>query len=475
MFGLKSPTGAYCGGAVQTKVLIVDDDREILLALESRLRWMGHDTLTAETGEKALALIAQEVPDLVLLDIELPGMSGLDALKRLADRASRGSGPGVIVLTAHGTVARAVEAMQLGAIDFIMKPFEPEHLAMVIQKAVGIVALQRQMTLLRSEVEGRYEHIIGNSTAMVSVVSMAKRVAPSSVTVLILGETGTGKEVIARALHRWSARSLKPFVVVNCAALSEHLLENELFGHEKGSYTGADTREVGKIESADGGTVFLDEIGEMPLAVQSRLLRVLQDNQFYRVGGSRLIRSDVRFVAATNKSLSQEVKRGTFREDLYYRLDVVTLKLPPLRDRKEDLPLLVEHFLEHAKVGTGDRQAIVDEAVWSMMNRYRWPGNVRELENVLIRAMILSQGTAIRPEHLQLTWWEDQSNGGERLSTPPTQYHDGVERYGRKLIEEALRRNNWNQTKAARELGLLRTSLTRLLRQKDISGKPPEP
>ena len=460
---------------MQTKVLVVDDDREIVLALESRLRWMGHDTLTAETGEQALALIAQEAPDLVLLDIELPGMSGLDVLKHLVNHASRDSSPGVIVLTAHGTVARAVEAMQLGAIDFITKPFEPEHLAVVIQKAIGIVALQRQMALLRSEVEGRYEHIIGNSAAMVSVVSMTKRVAPSSVTVLILGETGTGKEVIARALHRWSTRSLKPFVVVNCAALPENLLENELFGHEKGSYTGADKREVGKIESADGGTVFLDEIGEMPLVLQSRLLRVLQDNQFYRVGGSQLIRVDVRFIAATNKNLSQEIKRGTFREDLYYRLDVVTLKLPPLRDRKEDLPVLAEHFLRHMKVGTGGRQVTVDEAALSTMNCYRWPGNVRELENVLIRAMILSQGDVIRPEHLQLTRLEEQSNGEELSPMLPLQYHDGVELYGRKLIEGALRRNNWNQTKAARELGLLRTSLTRLLRQKGISGKPPEP
>jgi DNA-binding NtrC family response regulator len=462
---------------VRTKVLIVDDDQEIVLALESRLRWMGHETLTAETGEQALVSVAQDGPDLLLLDIELPGMSGIDVLKRLTESASqnrRKTPPGAIVLTAHGTVGRAVEAIQLGAIDFLTKPFDPDHLSVVIEKALGTLTLHRQMAILRSEVEDRYEHLIGHSVGMMSVLETAKRAAPSSATVLILGETGTGKEVVARAVHRWSTRSVKPFVVVNCAALPEHLLENELFGHEKGSYTGADKRQAGKIESADGGTVFLDEIGEMPLPLQSRLLRVLQDNQFYRVGGTQSVRADVRFVAATNKNLMNEIKRGTFREDLYFRLDVVTLELPPLRDRIDDIPDLTEHFLSRAQRCGNRRQMSLNDAAWSMMKQYRWPGNVRELENVLMRASILCQGHLICPEHLRLLGWgEDDGGGGGELPLT-VQYHDGLSEYGKKLIEEALRRNGWNQTKAAKELGLLRTSFTRLLRQKGISGKPPQ-
>ncbi len=459
---------------MRTKVLIVDDDQEIVLALESRLRWMGHETLTAETGEQALTIVSQEAPDLLLLDIELPGMSGLDVLKRLADSTNRtGPGPSTIVLTAHGTVARAVEAMQVGAIDFLTKPFEPDHLSLVIQKSLAALVLQRQMALLRAEVGDRYARIVGDSVGMTAVLDMAKRAAPLSVTVLILGETGTGKEVVARAVHRWSTRSVKPFVVVNCAALPEHLLENELFGHEKGSYTGADKRQAGKIESADGGTVFLDEIGEMPLPLQSRLLRVLQDNQFYRVGGTQSVRADVRFIAATNKNLTNEIKRGTFREDLYFRLDVVTLELPPLRDRIDDIPDLTQHFLSRAQQGWNRRQMTLNDSAWSIMKQYRWPGNVRELENVLMRASILCQGHVICPEHLRLLGCgEEEDEDGELPLT--VQYHDGLSEYGKKLIEEALRRNGWNQTKAAKELGLLRTSFTRLLRQKGISGKPPQ-
>lgn len=266
---------------------------------------------------------------------------------------------------------------------------------------------------------------------------------------------------------------MKPFVVLNCAALPEHLLENELFGHEKGSYTGADKRQAGKIESADGGTVFLDEIGEMPLPLQSRLLRVLQDNQFYRVGGTQSVRADVRFIAATNKNLTNEIKRGTFREDLYFRLDVVTLELPPLRDRIDDIPDLTQHFLSRAQQGWNRRQMTLNDSAWSIMKQYRWPGNVRELENVLMRASILCQGHVICPEHLRLLGCgEEEDEDGELPLT--VQYHDGLSEYGKKLIEEALRRNGWNQTKAAKELGLLRTSFTRLLRQKGISGKPPQ-
>lgn len=471
---------------MQAKILIVDDDQEILLALKSRVKWLGHEVLTAENGEQALALVSQESPDLLLLDIEMPGLFGLDVLKRLADAVGQQTqpgviaaprrlinGPGVIVLTAYGTVARAVEAMQLGAIDFLTKPFDPDHLSAVIHKALGALALQRQVSLLREEVEDRYEHIIGRSPLMVQCVETAKRAAASSATVLVLGETGTGKEVVARAIHRWSPRAGRPFVVVNCAALPESLLENELFGHEKGAFTGAVRREPGKIESADGGTVFLDEIGEMPLALQSRLLRVLQDQSFYRIGGTQPVRADVRFVAATNKDLQQAVKRFAFREDLYFRLDVVTLTLPPLRERLDDLQALVEHMIRASlKVGAPRKIGLSAEA-WQAMRAYGWPGNVRELENVLMRALILCQGDTIGPEHLRLTAWDGTPSGPKPGQAGPATYHEGIEAYSRRLIEEALQRNGWNQTKTADELGLRRTSLTRLMRHKGISGKPP--
>ncbi len=469
---------------MQAKILIVDDDQEILLALKSRLKWQGHEVLTAENGEQALTLVPQESPDLLLLDIEMPGLSGLDVLKRLTELSNSQpathapspkkitNGPGVIVLTAHGTVARAVEAMQLGAIDFLTKPFDPDHLSAVIQKALAAVALQRQVSLLRDEVEDRYEHVVGANPIMVQCLDTARMAAASSATVLVLGETGTGKEVIARAIHRWSPRAAKPFVVVNCAALPESLLENELFGHEKGAFTGAVRREPGKIECADGGTVFLDEIGEMPLVLQSRLLRVLQDQNFYRIGGTQPVKVDVRFVAATNKDLKQAVRQGGFREDLYFRLDVVTIKLPPLRERMEDLQALVEHMIRASlKVGVPRKIGLSEEA-WRAMRTYGWPGNVRELENVLVRALILCQGEQIGPEHLRLAEWERSAVESDDRPAEASTYHEGVEAYSRRLIEEALRRNGWNQTKAADELGLRRTSLTRLMRQKGISGKP---
>ena len=307
---------------MQIRVLVVDDDQDILHALQKRLIWMGHEVLTAEDGEQALKLSIEDQPDLMFLDIELPGMSGLDVLKQLAERRANVPPqftPEVVVITAFGTIDRAVEAIRLGACDFLTKPFEPAHLSAVIEKARGQMALTRQIGLLQAEVAGRYEHVIGQSPRMVELLDTARRAAGASATVLLLGETGTGKEVMARALHRWSPRVSKPFVVVNCAALPESLLENELFGHEKGAYTGAVKREPGKIESAEGGTVFLDEIGDMPAGLQTRLLRLLQDQEFYRVGGTQPIRTDVRFIAATNKDLKEAIQDGVFREDLFYR------------------------------------------------------------------------------------------------------------------------------------------------------------
>jgi DNA-binding NtrC family response regulator len=320
---------------------------------------------------------------------------------------------------------------------------------------------------------------VTTNTQMNERLAVAKQAAASSATVLLLGETGTGKEVVARAIHRWSPRSPKPFIAVNCAAFPENLLENELFGHEKGAFTGAVKREPGKIELAEGGTLFLDEIGDMPLPLQSHLLRVLQDRTFYRVGGTQEVRTNVRFIAATNKDLKQAIRQGTFREDLYFRLAVITIALPPLRERMEDLSLLVKHFLTRpSHVGLCRQLALSDDALQALQ-RYPWPGNVRELENVLTRALILCPGDRIGPEHLSLPALTPSRTSP--LAVPPEpdpdvlffSYHQSMDAYSQKLLEAALRRNGWNQTKTAAELGLQRTYLTKLLRQKQISSKPP--
>jgi DNA-binding NtrC family response regulator len=461
---------------MQARILIVDDDQDILSALKKRLTWMGHEVFTAEDGEQALRVAAEEQPDLMLLDIELPGLSGFDILKHLAEKRSSVPPqfvPEVVVITAFGTIDRAGEAIRLGACDFLTKPFEPDHLSIVIEKAMAQVALTRQIGLLQAEVVGRYEQVVGQNPRMVELLETARRVAASSATVLLLGETGTGKEVIARALHRWSPRASKPFVVVNCAALPEGVLENELFGDEKGAYTGAVRREPGKIESAEGGTVFLDEIGDMPAGLQTRLLRLLQDQEFYRVGGTQPIRTNVRFIAATNKDLKEAIQEGLFRQDLFYRLNVISLLLPPLRKRPDDLLALVDHFVRRHGTAMGRRSFTVSPDALELIRGYHWPGNVRELENVLVRAITLCPDVCIEPEHLGITVQRRLPVEADFAEDDSLNYHAVMEQYSRKVIEEGLRRAGWNQTKAAELLGLPRTYLTRLIRQRGVSAKPP--
>ena len=470
---------------MRAKILLVDDDRDILLGLENRITWMGHDPLTASDGAEALRLIEQEAPDLVLLDLELPHRSGLEVLQQIREAATAAAGPDpetpistyttplIIILTAFGTIERAVQAMHLGAFDFLTKPFTADHLTVVIKKALETLALDRHVDALRKEVEGPYDPIVGANQKMAAQLAIAKQAAATPVTVLLLGETGTGKEVIARAIHRWSPRRDKPFVAVNCAALPDTLLENELFGHERGAYTGALKREPGKIEIAEGGTVFLDEIGDMPLLMQSHLLRVLQDQTFYRVGGTQLIRTNVRFIAATNKDLRQAIRQGAFREDLYYRLAVITSALPPLRERLDDLPALSEYFLRRAAGLGNHRPYTLSDRALTLMRQYHWPGNVRELENVLTRAVILSTGATIEPAHLSLMAVSSTPDQESGLDTSLRTYHEMMDAFSKKVLETALQQNGWNQTRAAEALKLQRTYFTKLLRQKQISGHRP--
>ncbi len=470
---------------MRAKILIIDDDPDIVLGLENRVTWMGHEPITAENGKDGLRLLQQEQPDLVLLDIQLPGLSGLEVLQHLSGQNRQdeppnrwGGGailPPIIMLTAFGTIELAVKAMQLGAADFVTKPFTGDHISVVINKALSALALRRQVDVLQREVEARYGPIVGENAKLAAQLSLAKQAAASTVTVLILGETGTGKEVVARAIHGWSPRKAKPFVAVNCAAIPKDLLENELFGHEKGAFTGAVKREAGKIEIAEGGTVFLDEIGDMSLALQSHLLRLLQDQTFYRVGGTQAVHTDVRFIAATNKDLKQAIKQGTFREDLFYRLEVISITLPPLRERMDDVPALTEHFLKQSvKFGFSSPPTISDGAL-TVLKQYHWPGNIRELENVLTRAVILSAGGRIEPHHLHLSGSATTPAQGADPTPNLRFYHEKMEAYSRRILEEALQRNDWNQTRAAEELGLQRTYFTKMLRQKHIAGRPPKP
>ena len=470
---------------MRAKILIVDDDRDIRLGLENRITWMGHEPVVTDNGKDALRLIEQEDPDLVLLDLELPLLSGLEVLHHVRETSTKESPPEegtptvyttplIVILTAFGTIERAVQAMQLGAFDFLTKPFTADHLTVVINKALSTLTLHRQVEALQKEVGRHYDPIVGTNAKMAAQLTVAQQTASSNVTVLLLGETGTGKEVVARAIHQWSPRRSRPFIAVNCAALPENLLENELFGHERGAFTGAVKREPGKIEVAEGGTVFLDEIGDMPLPLQGHMLRVLQDQTFYRVGGTQAVRANVRFIAATNRDLRQAVRQGTLREDLFYRLAVITITLPPLRERMDDLPAIAKYFLSHSgKLGTQKHCALSDSAL-RMLQQYHWPGNIRELENVLTRALILCPDKTIEPEHLSLSAISETVERAPQASAPPGPYHETVETYSRKVIEDALRRHGWNQTKAAEELHLQRTYLTKLLRQKNISGRPPK-
>lgn len=466
---------------MKAKFLVVDDDGDILESIEHRLKWMGHEVVTAMDGDAAIDAIEKESPDLMLLDLEMPTMSGLDVLKWLASRShqkERTSAvliePVAIVMTAFATVDRAVEAMRLGAFDFLTKPFKMDHLTVIIDKVLANLSLMRRVENLSGEIHKPYEIVAGKSAVMKSVVDTARQAALSSFPVLLLGETGTGKEVLARAIHRWSDRASRPFMVINCPAMPEQLLENELFGHEKGAFTGAATREIGKIEAADDGTVFLDEIGDMSLALQAKLLRVLQDQEFQRIGGHRNVNTNVRFIAATNQDLRACVQNQSFRADLYFRLDVMNLTVPPLRERVDDLLDLAHYFLEQHTIKARKRGMKLSPEAVACLSTYHWPGNVRELQNVLARAVIVCNDDVIQPAHLRLSPFLLQCADVTSEEAAGSPYYEAMDRYSRKLIEEALIRAGWNQTKAAKALGIQRTYLTKLLRQKGISGHPPQ-
>lgn len=455
--------------AKKRKVLIVDDEESVLELLEDVLADEGFQVRRAENGREALDMIARESFDVALMDIRMPEMDGMEALRRIQEQSRK---TGVILMTAYATTDVAIQAMKMGAFDYVLKPFDLDEVVMVIKKAVGVQEMAGELDDLRLQLGQVYQPgtIIGSSPAMQEVYKTIGRVAASTATVLIRGESGTGKELVAQAIHFNSNRHQGPLVKLNCAALPESLLESELFGHERGAFTGAVGRKTGLFELAHGGTIFLDEIGEISPATQAKLLRVLQEKEIQRVGGTETLKIDVRIVAATNKNLERAVKEGAFREDLFFRLNVVPIFLPPLRERKEDIPLLAQYFLskysrEFDKPVTG----VSPEAI-RLLNNYAWPGNIRELENVCERAVIMAQGPFILPEHIPMGIQTEQLGIDLEVTRSRLPLKEIVADIERQVILRVLEETNWNRTMAAESLGLNRRSLYAKMKEYGIEG-----
>ncbi len=439
------------------RVLVVDDDESLRRVTQVQLEQAGFQTSTAADGFEALTILQKSAPDLVITDLKMPGMSGIDLLRRI-----RADYPEVLVimLTAFGTVESAVEAMKAGAYDYITKPVHPDELELVARRSLQHLQLVEENRSLRSSLDAKYgfENIIGRSNSLLYVLDMAARAAQTEATVLIHGETGTGKELLAKAVHFNSGRREKPFVTINCGAIPKDLLESELFGHVKGSFTGAVAHRKGKVESADGGTLFLDEIGEMPLELQVKLLRLIQQGEIEKVGAPTASMVDVRVIAATHRNLEAMIEDGIFREDLYYRLSVIPLELPPLRERLDDIPQLVQHFFLKTKKKHGREDLTLPISLMPYFTNYRWPGNIRELENIVERLVVLTPGNEIAVSHLPaFLRREHPSIDMLNVELPPQGI--SLEAIEKELILRALEKFKWNQTHAAKYLDISRKAL----------------
>jgi len=446
---------------MSNRILIADDEPSNAKILGEELTDRGYAVETANNGSGTLKKVESSPPDLIILDYMMPDLSGLDVLKELR---KRGNDTPVIMITAYGSIERAVEAMKEGAYDFITRPFEPDHMALVVQKALERERLRREVEILSEEIGQRYRLIVGESPKMKHTVDLAKKAASSNATVLLLGESGTGKEIFARAIHNWSERKGQPFVTINCVGLSKELLESELFGHEQGAFTGAHHLKKGKMEVADGGTVFLDEAGDISPELQSKLLRFLQERDFERVGGTKSISVDIRIIAATNRNLEASIKEGLFREDLYHRLNVVPITLPPLRERKEDIPPLSQYFLQKYSIETRKHFSEITQEAKEKLLSYDWPGNVRELGNVIERAIVLGSGPNISIEDLPDIF------ATIKTETVPDDisYHGAMNAARRDVVLKALTQTQGNRLAAARLLGLNAKYFLRLIKSLGI-------
>lgn len=439
------------------RVLVVDDEENLRRVTQLKLQQAGYEATTASDGARALELLARHPQDLIITDLKMPGMSGLELLRSVKEEYPEVI---VIVVTAFGTIESAVEAMKLGAHDYIIKPVNADALKLVVSRALEHHRLREEVKHLRSMVDSKYgfENIVGKSKALLATLDNASRAAQSDATVLIRGETGTGKELLAKAIHFNSSRRDRPFVVINCGAIPKELLESELFGHTKGSFTGALANKKGKIEMADQGSLFLDEIGEMPLDLQVKLLRLIQEREIERIGAPNATKVNVRIIAATHRNLEAMVEDGTFREDLYYRLAVIPLILPPLRERPDDIPELVAIFFKKFKERQNRLDLKVPPSLLPYFSIHRWPGNVRELENVVERLVVLAPGSEVSVEDLpDFLRRERPPLEAIQLELPP----EGIslEAVERELVVRALQKCNWNQTKAAEYLDISRKVL----------------
>lgn len=464
-------------------LLVIDDEESILHAFRRAFQRPDIELLTASAGLEGLQVVADHQPDVVVLDINLPDMSGLDVFRQIQAQDARIP---VIFITGHGTTDTAIEAMKLGAFDYLLKPLELAPLETLVERAFEISRLMRVPA--RTEIEGPSDGadiIVGRCPAMQEVYKSIGRIAPQEVTALIMGETGTGKELVARAIYQHSRRASGPFLAINCAAIPENLLESELLGHEKGAFTGADRRRIGKFEQCSGGTLFLDEIGDMTPLTQAKILRVLQDQQFERVGGNETIKTDVRIIAATNRDLQRMIADNSFRSDLYYRLSVFTITLPPLRERGEDLMLLVQYFLDRYGLELGKEIVQTSPEAVEMLRRYSWPGNLRELQSVIKQALLKSTGPVLLPEflpqfveagtHSQVETPGTVPSELDRLiedglrSNAPDLYESVLIQVKRRLLTRALQETGGNQLRAAKVLGISRSTLRNDLKSLGIS------
>ncbi len=471
-----------------TKILVVDDERNVAAAFEKLLGTQGHEVVTMQRAAAGLECLQRDSFDLVILDIRMPGMNGLEALRQI--KKDHPKLP-VIIMTGEGTMETAIEATQCGAFDYQIKPFEPEEVLAVVERALlGARMMKGQIAVDPEQDAPATEAIIGRSSGMQEVYKAIGRVAATDVTVLIRGESGTGKELVARAIYQHSGRSAKPLLVVNCAAIPETLLEGELFGYERGAFTGAVSRRIGKFEQAHQGTIFLDEIGDAPLSIQAKVLRVLQERTFERLGGNETIRVDVRVLAATNRDLEMAIAEGGFRADLYHRLNVVSIPVPPLRERREDVPRLADYFLTRfAREMELDKPLLAEDAL-KQMEKYSWPGNVRELEHCIRRAVIFTRGYPIQAADLPFN--KSNGNKGDARQRPSFSegrlldlvrdyldsyggdhaYDDLIEGLEKSLFAEVLRRTRANRTHAAQLLGLPRGTFFTKVQKYDLREGP---
>ena len=457
-------------------ILIVDDEPAILTSLSKILEDEGYQIAMAKSGQEALKMLGADPPDLMMLDIWMPELDGIETLKRARDQAPQVQ---VVMMSGHGNIETAVKAIKLGAYDFIEKPLSLENVTLRVRHALDQRRLQEENKTLRSKVDRQFE-LVGSSPAMQKLRMLIKTAGPSNARVLIGGENGTGKELVARAIHQHSSRAEKSFVAVNCAAIPETLIESELLGHEKGSFTGATTQKRGQFEQADGGTLFLDEVGDMSLSTQAKVLRVLQEQQFMRVGGTKVIKVDVRVIAASNKDLQAEIKRGNFREDLYYRLNVVPIEAPPLRERTQDIPPLVKHFLRtHAEEQKVKPKDITAEALVAL-EQYEWPGNIRELRNLIERLMIMVPDATIDASHIGVLLQSSPSASGGVAATAPSplamknfdSLKDARNAFEREYISRKLREHNWNVSRTADDLQIERSHLHRKIKLLNVELRP---